>query len=167
VGDLIAALPDNISLDIVGPDNRTGNVEALKEQAAAKRVTFLHNVGDPALVDAYRRALCLVLPSVYRMSDGRETTVPELLGQTLLEAMACATPVICTRVAAMPEIVDDGVTGFIVEPGDRQALGDRLGWLAAHPAEAEAMGAAGRRAVLERFQWTQVVERCLDAYATL
>jgi glycosyltransferase involved in cell wall biosynthesis len=167
VGDLIAALPDNIPLDIVGPDNRTGNVEALKEQAAGKRVTFLHNVDDSALVDTYRRALCLVLPSVYRMSDGSETKVPELLGQTLLEAMACATPVICTRVAAMPEIVDDGVTGFIVEPGARQALGDRLGWLAAHPAEADAMGAAGRRAVLERFQWTQVVERCLDAYATL
>jgi glycosyltransferase involved in cell wall biosynthesis len=128
------------------------------------RVNFPHDCDDRMLIDAYRRALCLVLPSVYRTAAGAETKVPELLGQALLEAMACGTPVICTRVASMPEIVDEGVTGFIVEPGDPRALGDRLQWFADHPAEAAAMGAAGRRAVLERFQWTQVVQRCLDAY---
>ncbi|HEV3217295.1 MAG TPA: glycosyltransferase family 4 protein [Vicinamibacterales bacterium] len=167
VNDLIAALPANMALDVVGPLNTTGNVEALKAQAAGKRVTFRHDVDDGGLLEAYRRALCLVLPSVYRANNAAETKVPELLGQTLLEAMACATPVICTRVASMPEVVDDGVTGFIVEAGDHRSLGDRLSWLAAHPAEAAAMGAAGRRAVLQRFQWTQVVDRCLDAYASL
>ena len=79
--------------------------------------------------------------------------------------MACASPVICTRVASMPEIVEDGVNGFVVEPGDVNMLRARLVWLAAHPLEAVAMGAAGRKAVLARFQWPQVVERCLEAYA--
>jgi glycosyltransferase involved in cell wall biosynthesis len=165
VADLIAALPDAMPLDIVGPKNETGHLAALKEKAAGRPVKFRHDVNDLELVDAYRRALCLVLPSVYRTGDGSETKVPELLGQTLLEAMACGTPVICTRVAGMPEVVDDGKTGFIVEPGDRHALSDRLRWLAAHPDEAAAMGAAGRRTVLHRFQWTQVVQRCLDAYS--
>jgi glycosyltransferase involved in cell wall biosynthesis len=127
-------------------------------------VRFRHGVGDAELVEAYRRAMCLVLPSVYRTSDGAETQVPELLGQTLLEAMACGTPVICTNVASMPEIVEDGKTGFIVEPGDPRALRDRLMWIADHPADAADIGDAGRRAVLERFQWPQVVRRCLDAY---
>jgi glycosyltransferase involved in cell wall biosynthesis len=81
--------------------------------------------------------------------------------------MACGTPVVCTRVASMPEVVEDGKTGFIVEPGDREAMHARLQWLAAHPTEANAMGAEGRRVVLERFQWPQVVQRCLDAYAVL
>ena len=166
VADLIAALPDTIALDIVGPLNTTGAVESLKAQAAGKAIVFHHGVGDAALVEMYRRALCLVLPSVYRTADGQHTDVPELLGQTLLEAMACATPVICTRVASMPEIVEDGVSGFIVEPGDSAALRSRLEWLAAHPAEAAAMGAAGRERVLARFQWPDVVERCLDAYRT-
>jgi glycosyltransferase involved in cell wall biosynthesis len=164
IADLIAALPDSVALDIVGPFNTTGAVETLKAQAAGKAIAFHHSVSDTALVEKYRHALCLVLPSVYRTPDGQHTDVPELLGQTLLEAMACATPVICTRVASMPEIVEDGICGFIVEPGDRVALRLRLEWLAAHPLEAAAMGAAGRARVLARFQWPDVVQRCLDAY---
>jgi glycosyltransferase involved in cell wall biosynthesis len=164
VTNLIAALPDGAALDIVGPLNTTGAVESLKAMAAGKLIAFHHGVGDAALVEMYRRALCLVLPSVYRTSDGQHTDVPELLGQTLLEAMACATPVICTRVASMPEIVEDGVSGFIVEPGDTAVLRARLEWLAGHPADASAMGRAGRERVLARFQWPDVVERCLDAY---
>lgn len=166
VADLIEALPDTMALDIVGPLNATGAVESLKTQSAGKAIVFHHGLGDAALVDKYRRALCLVLPSVYRTADGQRTDVPELLGQTLIEAMACATPVICTRVASMPEIVEDGVSGFIVAPGDRAALRSRLEWLAAHPDEAAAMGAAGRERVLARFQWPDVVDRCLDAYRT-
>jgi glycosyltransferase involved in cell wall biosynthesis len=167
ISDLIAALPAGMGLDVVGPVSDAAYFDTLTRDAAGKAVTFRHALDDVALVNAYRRALCLVLPSVYRLSDGRETKVPELLGQTLLEAMACGTPVVCTNVASMPEIVDEGITGFIVEPGDRAALRDRLQWFAAHPAGVAAMGAAGRRAMLERFQWSQVVQRCLDAYVAL
>jgi glycosyltransferase involved in cell wall biosynthesis len=172
VSDLIAALPEEMSLDIVGPapgtvarpSNDTGYYEQLRGQAHGKPVRFVHDCDDRMLIDAYRRAACVVLPSVYRAADGSETKVPELLGQTLLEAMACGTPVICTNVASLPEIVEDGRTGFVVEPGDRDALRGRLMWIAAHPSEAAALGAAGRQTVLERFQWHQVVHRCLDAY---
>ena len=166
VADLIAAVPQGIPLDIVGPLNTTGTVETFKSQAAGKPIAFHHGLPDDALVRMYQRALCVVLPSVYRTPDGQTTDVPELLGQTLLEGMACASPVICTRVASMPEIVEDGVTGFVVEPGDRGALRSRLEWLASHPAEASAMGAAGRERVLQRFQWPEVVGRCLDAYGS-
>jgi glycosyltransferase involved in cell wall biosynthesis len=167
VSDLIAALPDRMPLDIIGPRDHTGYVQTLQSQVNGKVVRFHHDCDDRMLLDAYRRALCVVLPSVYKTPDGQETKVPELLGQTLLEAMACGTPVICTRVASMPEIVDDGRTGFIVEAGDRCALADRLRWLCEHPSEAAAMGSAGRRKVLEHFQWTQVVQRCLDAYSSV
>ena len=164
--DLVASLPPNMALDIVGAESDPGYMSALAAQIIGKDVRINNSCDDRMLVEAYRRALCVVLPSVYRTADGAETRVPELLGQTLLEAMACGTPVICTRVASMPEIVEDGKTGFIVEPGDHGALGARLQWLADHPQEAMSMGAAGRRCVLERFQWKQVVRRCLDAYAS-
>jgi glycosyltransferase involved in cell wall biosynthesis len=110
--------------------------------------------------------MCIVLPSVYRTDEGHATLVPELLGQTLLEGMACGTPAICTDVASMPEVVEDGVTGFVVPPNDPARLGERLAWMREHPAVAAAMGAAGRRRVLERFTWSSVVDRCLDAYRT-
>jgi glycosyltransferase involved in cell wall biosynthesis len=165
VDDLIAALPPGMSLTIIGPSNETGTIEALRARAAGKSVTFCHDCDDRRLVCEYRRALCVVLPSVYRTADGAETRVPELLGQTLLEGMACGTPVICTNVASMPEIVEDQVTGFVVPPHDPVTLGQRLQWLADHPDEAAVMGAAGRRRVLERFQWAHVVRRCLEAYA--
>jgi glycosyltransferase involved in cell wall biosynthesis len=165
VADLVAALPAGMRLDLIGPPANAAYLDLLKERAAGKDVRFRHDCDDAELVDAYRRALCTVLPSVYRAPDGTETKVPELLGQTLLESMACATPVICTRVASMPEIVEDGRTGFVVEPGDHRTLSERLQWLASHPIEAASMGAAGRETVVARFQWNQVVRRCLDAYA--
>jgi glycosyltransferase involved in cell wall biosynthesis len=90
--------------------------------------------------------------------------VPELLGQTLLEGMACGAPTVCTDVASLPEVVDHGVTGFVVPANNPAALGERLRWLADHPAEAARLGAAGRRRVLERFTWPAVVQRCLAAY---
>lgn len=164
IGGLIDALPENMSLDVIGPVSDRATLEQLKTQAAGKSVRFRHGCNDAALVDAYRQALCVVLPSVYRTPDGHVSAVPELLGQTLLEAMACGTPVICTRVASMPEIVEDGKTGFIVEPGDRDGLRARLEWLATHPAEAATFGESGRQVVLERFQWHHVVQRCLEAY---
>ncbi len=165
VADLIAALPAGMRLDLLGPAPDAAYLDQVKLRSAGKDVTFRHGADDVELVAAYRRALCTVLPSVYRTPDGSETKVPELLGQTLLESMACGTPVICTRVASMPEIVEDGKTGFVVEPGVHRAMSERLVWLASHPVEAAAMGAAGRDTVVARFQWNQVVRLCLDAYA--
>jgi glycosyltransferase involved in cell wall biosynthesis len=165
IANLIEALPNELSLDIVGPRSDTVYVARLHELAQGKSVRFRHDCTDEMLIEVYRRALCVVLPSLYRTPEG-ETNVPELLGQTLLEAMACGSPVIATRVASLPEIVEDGKNGFVVEADDRVALAGRLRWLAQHPVEAAALGAEGREIVLRRFQWPQVVERCLDAYAS-
>jgi alpha-maltose-1-phosphate synthase len=165
IEDLIRALPPRLSLTIVGPQPDVHTAARLAELSSGKAVTFKHGLDDDALVQEYRRALCVVLPSVYRSWTGAETRIPELLGQTLLEGMACETPAICTNVASMPEIVEDGVTGFVVPAHDADALGQRLGWLHQHPERAREMGRAGRQRVLERFTWPLVVRRCLAAYA--
>jgi glycosyltransferase involved in cell wall biosynthesis len=164
VVDLIRAIPDGMALTIVGPEPDPGTKNRLVSEARGKAVVFRHGLDDEALVREYRRALCVVLPSVYRTDDGQETAVPELLGQTLLEGMACGIPAVCTRVASMPEIVVDRVSGFVVPPNDPASLRDRLAWLRAHPHEARAMGVAGRQRVIERFTWPVVVNRCLDIY---
>jgi glycosyltransferase involved in cell wall biosynthesis len=137
----------------------------LRRLMEGRRVTLDESCDDGGLVDAYRRALCIVLPSVYVTAFGERYKVPELLGQTLLEGMACGRPAICTDVGGMPEVVRDGVTGFVVPPNDPQALRDRIDWLRSHPAEAESMGRAARADVTARFSWSAVVDRCLEAYA--
>jgi glycosyltransferase involved in cell wall biosynthesis len=161
---LIEALPRGLRLEIVGPTPDARYLEDLRRLAAGRCVRFITDCDDAGLVERYRRAMCVVLPSVYRTLYGDESSVPELLGQTLLEGMACGAPALCTAVASLPEVVKDGVNGFIVPPNDPGALGERLCWLRDHPLEAAAMGAAGRRRVLEHFTWPAVVERCLEAY---
>jgi glycosyltransferase involved in cell wall biosynthesis len=164
ISDLIRGLPDGVPLTVVGPVPDPATRDRLVALAHGKRVTFLHGLDDRALVREYRRALCIVLPSVYRTDEGYETCVPELLGQTLLEGMACGAPAICTDVASMPEVVEHGVTGFVVPPNDPASIGDRLAWLRAHADEAVSMGLAARQRVLAHFTWANTVDRCLDAY---
>jgi glycosyltransferase involved in cell wall biosynthesis len=165
VNDLIEAAPRDLPLELIGQPYDARFARDLRALAAGKQVTFRHDCDDAALIQAYREAFCVVLPSVYRTLYGEETKVPELLGQTLLEAMACGAPTICTDVASMPEVVEDGITGFVVPPNDPAALREKLCWLRAHPDQAQAMGRAARRRVLEKFTWPTVVRQCMEVYA--
>ena len=164
VNDLVSAVPTDMPLELIGHVYDAQFVRDLKALAVGKRVVFRHDCDDTVLVRAYRKALCVVLPSVYKNMYGQDTKVPELLGQTLLEGMACGTPVICTNVASMPEVVEDGLTGFVVPPNDPSGLETKLRWLRDHPCEATEMGRAARRRVLEKFTWPAVVRRCLEIY---
>lgn len=164
VDDLVEGLPEGMRLELIGQPYHEPFVADLRRLAAGKDVRFRHDCDDAALVEAYRRALCVVLPSVYRTRYGGETRVPELLGQTLLEGMACGAPAVCTDVASMPEVVEDGVTGFVVPPNDPDALREKLLWLRDNPARRAEMGAAARRRVLKQFTWPSVVRNCLKVY---
>ncbi|MEP6506597.1 MAG: glycosyltransferase family 4 protein [Gemmatimonadales bacterium] len=164
VDDLIAALPDGLALELIGRSYDERYQASLHQLAEGKRVTFRHDCDDAEIIHAYRRAMCVVLPSVYRDMYGHQTAVPELLGQTLLEGMACGTPAICTDVASMPELVDHGSTGFVVPPNDSAALRGRLEFLRDNPSESDKMGQAARRCVVEKFNWPSVVSKCLAAY---
>jgi glycosyltransferase involved in cell wall biosynthesis len=164
INDLVNGLPDGMRLEVVGQPYDARFYADLQAMAAGKDVVFRHTANDDELVAAYRSALCVVLPSVYQTMYGDRTEVPELLGQTLLEGMACGTPAICTDVASMPEVVDHEVTGFVVPGNDPNALGSRLAWLRDHPVDVARMGEAARRRVVELFSWPAVVERCLRIY---
>ena len=162
--DLLDAAGSDVALEIIGQPYDPVFLDELKRRADGHPVQFQHDCDDRTLVRAYQRALCVVLPSVYLVPGQGKTRVPELLGQVLLEGMACGTPTVCTDVASMPEVVEDGVTGFVVPPNDPVALGQKLRWLRDHPAAARRMGQMGRRRVLDRFRWSDVVRRCLEIY---
>ncbi len=167
VNDLVAALPSGLRLELIGRPYHERFYEDLQRLAVGKDVHFRTDCDDAEIVRAYRRALVVVLPSVYRTCYGEETRVPELLGQTLIEGMACNTPAMCTRVASMPEVVVDGETGFVVPANDPAAMREKLEYLRDNPQRAAEMGIAGRRRVLEHFSWPITVDRCLQAYREL
>jgi glycosyltransferase involved in cell wall biosynthesis len=163
---LIDALPDDMLLDVIGRPYDARYFGDLKDRARDKCVAFVTDLADDLLPDAYRRSSCVVLPSVYRTMYGGESFAPELLGQTLLEGMASGLPAICTDVGAMPEVVVDGGTGFVVPGRDMTALRDKLELLRRNSDAAGRMGKAARHHVLEHFTWTRVVDRCMSAYAS-
>jgi glycosyltransferase involved in cell wall biosynthesis len=167
---LIKALPAGARLDVVGTSGHdprppeSDYPRLLRRLASASDVRFLGAVPDAELPRLYRSAAVLVLPSVERTCYGRAIRVSELLGLAVLEAMASGTPVVASRVGGVAEIVDDGVTGFLVMPGHAAELRDRLSLVLNDAALARRLGENARAAVLERYTWDAVAQRCLTAY---
>src|SRR5581483_1457796 len=148
---LCAGAPDTPE---IGAEVRA-RVEALR--ASRRGVFWIEEMLPRAeLVQLYTHASVFVCPSVY-----------EPFGLINLEAMACELPVVASAVGGIPEIVVDGVTGWLVPPGDPGALAERVNALLLDPARAREMGKAGRRRVLEEFQWGVVADRTVALYREL
>jgi len=124
-------------LEIVGRDENPEYAEELRREVVRLglngQVSFVGEVSQVELANKMRRSCIFVLPS---LSEG--------LGRVVVEAMATGTPVVGSRVGGIPEMVQDGVTGFLVPPGDEEALAERLRWVLKYPREAEAMGHRAR-----------------------
>lgn len=124
-------------LVIIGREENEAYASQLKTRVAELglngRVEFGGEIPQVELARRMRRAAAFVLPS---LSEG--------LGRVVVEAMATGTPVIGSRVGGIPEMVEDGVSGFLCPPGDEAALAGRLHWVLAHSEEAEAVGRRAR-----------------------
>jgi len=122
------------------------------------------------VITMYTHASVFVCPSVY-----------EPFGIINLEAMACETPVVASRVGGIPEIVVPDETGLLVdvdpaggddvEPADpdafAQGLADGVNALMTDPERREAMGTAARQRVEEQFSWRAIAEQTLAFYKSL
>ena len=108
----------------------------------------------PDVVQLYSHAAVFACPSVY-----------EPFGLINLEAMACETPVVASGVGGILEVVDDGKTGLLVEPGRPDVLAAALGSLLADRQRARAMGRAGRLRVEAQFSWASVAAQTREVYA--
>ncbi len=173
VDRLLRALPRDAELSIVGTDGHDRTAperdypDLLRRLAADRRVRFRRTVAEDTLPDLHRRAAVFVLPSVDRTCYGRPVAISELLGLSVLEAMASATPVVASRIGGVPEVVVDGETGFLVDPGDVDALHDRIASLLSDSRLARRLGDNARAAVTARFTWQACARRCVAAYREL
>src|SRR6266704_883750 len=150
----------DVRLVIVGDGPERARIEArVREQGLDGRVAVRGRVSDAELQAAYAAADVFVLPAVM---DRRGDT--EGLGVVLLEAMNHRVPVVASRIGGITDIVEDGVSGLLVPPGDPDALAGAIGRLARDPELATRLGDAGYRRLGERFTWEAIVARWEAVY---
>jgi hypothetical protein len=135
---------------IVGIAQEQEAAQAVLRQCGERgeRVRFLGAVNAERLEELYDECAVYVSPSTY-----------ESFGLTFAEAMAHGRPAIGCNTSAMPEIIRDGVTGRLVEPGSGPALAEAMCALLQDDAARARMGAAAREAASRQFDLQQVTER--------
>ena len=151
--DACAAMGQPVRLEVFGD----GSQRRVLEQRAAQRRVDAHFHGEVADVRE-RLAGIDVLASPSRVEN---------LPFAVLEGMAHALPVVATRVGGVPELVVDGETGLLVEPGDATALAAALDRLACAPALADAIGRAGAARASRFYNEAQILPRFLSLYRRL
>ncbi|MCP3725579.1 glycosyltransferase [Paraburkholderia sp. CNPSo 3272] len=153
-------------LYVVGGDAQTPNEIATPEIARLRGIA--HRCGIEPRVTFVGRRDRSQLRDFYSAADVFVTTPwYEPFGITPVEAMACATPVIGADVGGIRHSVRHGETGWHVPPRDPQALAERLLAIHGDPAQARAMGEAGRRRAQAYFTWRQIGLELEDVYAQL
>jgi glycosyltransferase involved in cell wall biosynthesis len=141
-----------LTLDVAGRGPLDSALKAYtRELGLEDAVRFLGFVSP--IEDAFQRAAIVVVPS---LGEG--------FGMVALEAMERARPVIVSAVGGLPEIVEDGVTGFVVPPGDAEALADAVVALASDLGRAAEMGRAGRARALAEFPPERSAARIEELY---
>ena len=141
---IAACARTGVPLTIAGDGPERAALEAQARRLAAE-VTFAGHVRPEALPALYAAARVVVLAA--RRGEG--------LPNVLLEGLAHGRPVVATPCAGTRDLIEDGVNGVLVPPGDAEALAGALARLTSDAAAAQRLGAAGR-ATAERFAWDRV-----------
>jgi glycosyltransferase involved in cell wall biosynthesis len=144
-----------LMLPIKPPDIKDcGGVRDLEKLPA--NVKVINRLPRRAVMQAWKRSLFGTVPSLCR--DASPTVT--------LEAMACGKPVIGSRIGGISDQIVDGETGFLIPPGDVNALRDAMNRLIKDPALRSRMGAAAQAKVKD-FQSTRVIDRIEAVYEQL
>jgi glycosyltransferase involved in cell wall biosynthesis len=132
--------------------NRSYLSDLAGEISGHSNIVFHGGLAHDKTIDFYQSADVVVVPSVWH----------EPFGIPTIEAMACGVPVVATFSGGIPEIVEEGQTGILVERGDATAMAFAIAQVVDNPALARAMGKAGRRRAVECFSWEVVSRRLAD-----
>ena len=160
---LIEGLPEDVPLHVIGPGGDAAYLDRLHQLAAGKQVHFHHGLSDGEVITYLQRAMALVHPTP--TDEGGSAGVAELFGLALVEAMACGCPVIASRAASLPEIVDDGVSGYLVAPNDPAGIARAMRDLSRSPDQWTRLSLAARLRVESSFTWAATGRTAAACYA--
>ncbi|MGI8959256.1 MAG: glycosyltransferase family 4 protein [Bryobacteraceae bacterium] len=141
------------ALQIIGE----GSSKDLVQNAAKERnlpITMCGHLSRDEAIAAVKTARFLVLPSLCY----------ENFPMSIVEAFACGTPVLCSRLGGMKELVEDQRTGLHFTPGDAMDLAEKVQWALDHPLELAAMGGEARREFETQYTAKSNYSRLMDIY---
>jgi starch synthase len=157
--DAVPDLPEDVQIVLCAGAPDTPEVEREVVTAASKwpNVRLIREmVPKNKIIELYSHARIFCCPSVY-----------EPFGIINLEAMACETPVVASKVGGITEVVVDGETGFLVEPGQPGELASALNRLLRDDELALSMGKAGRQRAELFFSWDSIARQTASLYKEL
>lgn len=155
-------LPAGARLVICGEAADDGYLKELHDLAEDREVELVHGADDEAVRDLYRSVRAVVVATEHLDGRGTFLAAPEVLSLVVLEAAACGTPAVVAATGALPELVVDGRTGFVVH--DDEELGAALDRLHADPGLSAGLGAAARNHLLGRWDLPTAGQVTLDLY---
>ena len=137
-----------------------GDLRPMYEELAGTLVNHEHvifggHIGEDELPRHYAMSDWLVLPS---------TTMGEAFGVVILEAMASGKPAIASRLPGVQTVVEDGVDGYLVTPGDVDDLAQKLRLMLDDPQQRREMGMRGRAKIEARYAWRRIIPRLIETY---
>ena len=149
--------------DIVGEGVLRGQLErVIEERGMQTHIRLLGRRTHDETIRLLQSAHMLMAPSI-TAADGDQEGIPNVLK----EAMALGLPVISTRHSGIPELVEDGVSGYLVNERDVDALALRLSYLIDHPEKWAEMGKAGRACVETNYDIKALNDRLVALYEQL
>jgi len=145
---------ENIKLLIVGEGSLANDLKSLTDSLDLKNeVYFTGFVEHKNIVDYHNMIDIFVNVSIY-----------ESFGVSVLEAMACETPVIVSDIGGLPDIINDGKTGYIVPQGNIQKISDAMDTLLSDKVLRKEIGKRARKEVLDHYNWEASIETMTDVY---
>ncbi len=130
--------------------------ELVRKYGLGTQVTFVGRVSTDELVRYYNRATIVTSPSLY-----------EGFGLPAAEAMSCGRAILATTAPAFPEVIDHGETGWLAPPADGPALAEAIRTLLGDADLRRRLGEAGRRSILERFNWPKNALEVVQVYESV
>ncbi len=156
VAEMLKRTHPEVQVVMVGDGPIKKKVHKIIQERDLFNVKTIKQLSHNELLEHYHRAKVYVLPSYY-----------EGLPTTILEAMACKLPVVASNISGIPEQIEEGVTGYMLSPGDINGFYSRIVKLLEDPEKRKSFGEKGRERVMERFTWPRIAKGIAKQYTEL
>lgn len=137
---------ENVTLRIVGDGPEKNHLMKLAEKLKiGNKIVFEGLIAHPEMPRFYQNCDIFCFP-----------TLGEPFGKSIIEAMACAKPVIASNIGGPVEIIQDGVTGFLIPPAEPEAIATKINELADNPKKVKQLGLNSRKIIKEKYSWNKI-----------